>query len=402
VASPRSAVSSIAAAKVVQAIATVAVTFLVARGVGSAGQGLIEDATIWPLLLVPLTSFSLSHGAVTTLRRGVDQSTVVSAVVTLAGITMALSVAAGVATVAISPPELGASTGLLAFGLLPAIWLTTIATSITWTSGNSTASSFVEAAQSTVRMVVLAGIFVAGVMTPRWVVVVLIGSWAVVAVLYLAWTLQQTSVILTRVNLWSTIRALVEVTLPTTINVFLLAGLLRLDVLLLFAFDVEKSEIGQYAVALKVGELLWFIPLARGQAFIVESAKRHSPGFAVQTSDVALTLVAGVFMVGALAIGSGILGDDYGDVATFFAFLLVGVVAYSALPTARNLLIVSDKAWLLAGIMLGGLFVNAVGNVLLIPAMGVPGAAIASSVSYTLVSLAVVGSARMVGSLPAV
>jgi len=391
----RSAISKIAVAKAVQAVASVGVAYFIARGVGAAGQGQVEEVMVWPLLLMPFASFALPHGAVAVRQEGTSRAGIVTAVAVLAAATTIVSLCVGASALWFAPPDLGLWIGIVGLCLLPAAWMSAVATSGTWISGDSTSSSVVEASQSVLRASILAGMLVLGVISPTLVVAVLVCSWVFVAGVYFVVVLRRNLLRLTRGGLLSTLQSLVGVTLPTTLNVLLVGGLLRLDVLLLLWHDTPKAEVGQYAVALKVGELLWFIPLARSQVFLVESAGSDVPPFAVRRSDIALTFLAGLVLLCALSLGGErVLGSDFSDVAKLFAILLAGIVAYSALPTARNFLILQGQAWRLVKIMVAAVIFNVLGNMILIPLLGVGGAAMASSAAYVAVAVAIVASAK--------
>lgn len=159
----------------------------------------------------------------------------------------------------------------------------------------------------------------------------------------------------------------------------------RVDLLVLAAF-VPVGEVGVYAVAVAVAEVLWQVPnavsrsvLARSQAGEIDAGSVHRASRGLAAAGVVL----GAGLLGATgALVTRVLGGGFADVVPLLALLLPGVVMLGA---AKPL-----AAWMLGTAGPGrnlrasgaGFAVGVTADLLLIPVLGVHGAAIASTLSY--------------------
>lgn len=166
----------------------------------------------------------------------------------------------------------------------------------------------------------------------------------------------------------------------------------RLDVFVLAAF-VPVSDVGVYAVAVTVVEILWQLPHALSRSLLprISAGELHRAGV-VRLSSV---LAAGLVVVSAagLALASWltvpVLGGGYAAVPALLAILLPGVVAVGATkPLAAWTLSQGHPERNLRASGLG-FAVVVVGDLLLIPRFGLAGAALASTLAYVVTAGAV-------------
>lgn len=243
--------------------------------------------------------------------------------------------------------------------------------------------------------------------------------------------------------------ALLGFSVPATIQQVLLGLLLRVDLLLLGWLGIENSQIGQYGLAVRCAEALWLVSLARAQVFLAEQnrtqptegvssneqgasdeaeshieeshiAKSHvvasdlasselagagqntarqlgesqntAPSgpnpFRTLKGDVALVAFASLAVLAAVRlVVVPFAGQSYAQTPILVLALLPGILAYAIVPTLRNFLIVSKRAWALVAAMAAVVLVNLIGNLITIPLWGAVGAAIATSVSYSALAL---------------
>ena len=166
----------------------------------------------------------------------------------------------------------------------------------------------------------------------------------------------------------------------------------RLDVFILAAF-VPVAEVGVYAVAVTLAEILWQLPQAISRSLlprISEGEMDRSRVARVSFSLVAILVVlsaAGLVLASKLTVP--VLGADYARVPGLLAVLLPGIVLMGA---AKPL-----AAWTLAHGHPGrnltasaiGFAVVVAGDLLLIPHFGLQGAAITSTLAYVVTACAV-------------
>lgn len=159
----------------------------------------------------------------------------------------------------------------------------------------------------------------------------------------------------------------------------------RLDVFILAAF-VPVADVGVYAVAVTIVEMLWQLPYALSRSLL----PRISGGEMNRVRVVRLSLamaavlillsVAGLVLVSWFAVP--VLGPEYARVPGLLALLLPGVLFIGvAKPLAAWTLSQGYPERNLAASAIGFLVVVA-GDLLLIPHYGVSGAAVASTLAY--------------------
>lgn len=168
--------------------------------------------------------------------------------------------------------------------------------------------------------------------------------------------------------------------------------LLRLDVFLVNYF-MGAASVGFYSVALGMVELLWYLP----NAFAMVLFQRVSAGDGAEpremTSWVCRHMVFfslmgsfGLFVFGRFLISVLFKARFLGALTPMY-YLLPGAVAFGVYEVLSSDILGRGKPLPYAGISTAALGVNVVLNVLLIPSLGLIGAALASSVSYILASL---------------
>jgi O-antigen/teichoic acid export membrane protein len=162
----------------------------------------------------------------------------------------------------------------------------------------------------------------------------------------------------------------------------------RVDMLMV-AYFMSVSYVGYYSIAVSMAEALWYFPgavgtivLARTPGMAAEEANRTTPRICRTTLFV--TILAGLTLFGLGRYFIMLLfGSEFLPALKPLWYLLPGVAALSICKVLSNELVGRGKPIInavVAGISLG---VNIPLNLLLIPRMGIAGAALASTVSYS-------------------
>jgi O-antigen/teichoic acid export membrane protein len=166
----------------------------------------------------------------------------------------------------------------------------------------------------------------------------------------------------------------------------------RLDLFVLAAF-VPVADIGVYAVAVALAEMLWQLPHAVSRSILPRIATRQVGRAGVLRLSCGLGAVtAALGVLGwllAVRLVEPVFGPDFAGVPALLAVLLPGVVLVGAAKPVA--------AWTLSCGLPGGnvrasaagLAVVVAGNILLVPSHGVVGAAVASTLGYGVVAVAV-------------
>lgn len=170
----------------------------------------------------------------------------------------------------------------------------------------------------------------------------------------------------------------------------------RLAVLLLGWLSTEK-EVGLYAVALSMGEMLWQLPAALGMVVFSRSANVKDAsrwhGELARSIRISLwvTMMGSlVLLVAAPLLFDLLFGEEFSQAASITRWLLPGLTLMVVFKLLNMDLAGKGKPQVSLFIMLLAIVLNAGLGYMLIPELGGDGAAIATTVSYLLAALAMV------------
>jgi O-antigen/teichoic acid export membrane protein len=187
----------------------------------------------------------------------------------------------------------------------------------------------------------------------------------------------------------------------------------RLDLLILGAY-AAASEVGKYSVAVTITNLAWILPQglqmvvfprtarldADAEAGVVTSAESDAAVSRATRHSVLLMIPAGVAVALLLAIVPLVYGGEFDETVWLGVLLLPGVLTLgtgkvvAAVVTGRGF----PRYMMYAGIL--GAAVTVTMYFVLIPILGEWGAALASSISYTLSTVIVIVFFRRVTRVP--
>lgn len=166
----------------------------------------------------------------------------------------------------------------------------------------------------------------------------------------------------------------------------------RMDLFVLAAF-VPVADVGVYAVAVALAEILWQLPQVVGRSILprIVAGQLDRAGV-VRISKAVGVVTAGLALVGwllAVHLVEPVFGADFVRVPLVLAVLLPGAVVVSAAKPIA--------AWTLScgcpsrnvRASAAGFAVVAAGNVVLVPSFGIVGAAVASTLGYGVVAAGV-------------
>lgn len=168
----------------------------------------------------------------------------------------------------------------------------------------------------------------------------------------------------------------------------------RVDLFLVNAL-VGVTATGVYSVAASVAETLWYIPAALGAVIFSRVAAGGLEAAPLTSAVTRVTLAFGL-LVGAPAlvlapIGVQLLyGSAFREAGPALQLLLPGIVAYGVVAVLSQFLLAAGAPGRSTLVLLCGLALNLVANALLIPRFGIMGAAMSSSLSYTVTALLMV------------
>lgn len=169
----------------------------------------------------------------------------------------------------------------------------------------------------------------------------------------------------------------------------------RFDVFLVKGF-LDSTAVGYYTVATNVAGMLWFLPDSVGVVLLPKVARMRSEHAARFTPLVARTVLLAMVGLGLMAfvfaspVVTLLYSAEFLPAVMPLRILLIGVVVFCLYKVFSRDLIARGKA-LLTSVAMGSSVVMAIGlNLILIPRLGIEGAAWTSTISYLLATLIIV------------
>ncbi|MCB9959997.1 MAG: flippase [Rhodospirillaceae bacterium] len=196
---------------------------------------------------------------------------------------------------------------------------------------------------------------------------------------------------------WPAIRQLLKDALPLALSAAAVIIYMRIDMVMLGAM-APAEEVGIYAVAVRVAEASYFVPLAIIQAVtpsLVRAKAQGSDHYHLRLRQLLQALVLYSYAVGAVTLAIAgplvtlLFGDAYaaaGLVLTLYIWSTVFVVLGSA---SSAHLLNEGLTWVLPTRTAIGALVNVGLNFVLIPHYGAVGATIATLVAYAIAAVLV-------------
>ncbi|SJL83518.1 polysaccharide biosynthesis C-terminal domain-containing protein [Vibrio palustris] len=167
----------------------------------------------------------------------------------------------------------------------------------------------------------------------------------------------------------------------------------KVDVIFLKKLSTE-SQVGQYSVAVQIAEMVWQLPTAALTVLMSRSAndkqKKRMHDTLIKTSRVIfwLTLICIVFVLLLSSFFSVIVfGMQYQDLTNILILLAPGLVLASFFKTLNAYFAGTGRPQPAIIAMTFSVLINILLNAMLIPKYGSFGAAIASTISYTVMAL---------------
>ena len=164
----------------------------------------------------------------------------------------------------------------------------------------------------------------------------------------------------------------------------------RVDVFVVAAY-LPLASVGAYSVAVATGEALWQLSRAittGAYSRIIESDNKTSATLSLRVfrhSTLFLAVGGGIVVVLAASTLDELLGSEFGDVWYLLALLLPGVIGLGAGEVLRPFMLIRlerSRDFLVAATL--GMLVNLILAILLVPAIGLVGAALSTSIAYIL------------------
>src|SRR5262249_51234855 len=154
------------------------------------------------------------------------------------------------------------------------------------------------------------------------------------------------------------------------------------------------EHLGFYVIAVDLTERLWILTSAVGMALLphLTNSRERSPALAaIIARHVMVWTGAACLLIFILAevVVKMMYSEAFAPTVAPLRWLLLGIFTLSVGKVLVAEMLAREKVSYTVWIGIVAVVVNIIGNLVLIPCMGIAGAALASSVSYSLVSLIV-------------
>lgn len=208
---------------------------------------------------------------------------------------------------------------------------------------------------------------------------------------------------------WTWADRLLRFGVPSMMLLLLITGLYKVDVILVNQF-LNATTAGHYRAALQVAEFVWVLSVGVQFVMIQSTADLWANNDIDHIQRLVARLVRYVIILTVLGvIGIGTLADEFVQLYFGSGFkpavmpllvLLPGVVGFAVARVVWPVLQAGGYLRPLLAVTVVAFGLNLVGNLLLIPQVGIVGAAVATSLSYTALGVGQIGLARRVGIRP--
>lgn len=168
----------------------------------------------------------------------------------------------------------------------------------------------------------------------------------------------------------------------------------------MIAYLIPNSNraLGHYSVAAQFSSMLWLLPQSMQTVFLPHLSVTHAdkPMLTARTARVLFIVLLPIFIVltAAAPLLKVILGQDYAGAVTPFMLFLPGMLLFGSTRPFDSFLTHSEKPIYVTVNGCIGALTNIGLNFWFIPRMGIAGAALASSLSTSLIALITVGCFR--------
>lgn len=157
-------------------------------------------------------------------------------------------------------------------------------------------------------------------------------------------------------------------------------------------FFIGVRATGIYSVTSGLAETLWYIPNALGIVMfsraVDPSADAGRVAAALTRATVAVTALSAIpaVLLGPYLVRA-LYGSQFADAGVALRFIMPGIVAYSIVAILTRYLSGRGRPGASTLILVAGTAINVLANLTLVPRMGINGAALASSISYSATAL---------------
>lgn len=188
---------------------------------------------------------------------------------------------------------------------------------------------------------------------------------------------------------FNTLKSMMKIGVVYALALFFIQANYKIDVLILSWLTADKN-LGQYAVAVQLGELLWQLPAAVLVVLMSKSANSHDSSIILSVCKATrltffLTILSsiGLSIICYYAI-EPVFGNEFSGSFQLIMVLIPGLILASVFKSLNAYYAGKGQPYFTIWIMGIAVVINVFLNFLLIPQYDAVGAAVASTISYTI------------------
>ena len=193
----------------------------------------------------------------------------------------------------------------------------------------------------------------------------------------------------------STLKSMLAIGWIYALGFFVIVANYKVDILLLDWLS-SSAEVGRYSVSVQLGELVWQLPAAVVTIMMSSTANSTVQDFDLTIQRICKATRLTVFITAFSTLGilafcyffvALLYGSDFSGVTAIILFLMPGLITATIFKTINSYFAGQGKPHISIFVMGFAVAINILLNFTLIPQMGANGAALASSVSYTIAAI---------------
>lgn len=162
-------------------------------------------------------------------------------------------------------------------------------------------------------------------------------------------------------------------------------GLARADVVIVYLL-VDRQAAGVYASAVALAEACSFVSTGLSYHSLRSGAEgKPQAGVVLPVAVTAVALVAATILVA--RVGPSLLGEDFSDIGWTVALYAPAALSMALIRPMLSYRLGANTMGGAVPVLLGGLSLAVVGDLIVVPVFQAHGAAVVSSIAYTLVGL---------------
>src|SRR5690554_2355710 len=192
---------------------------------------------------------------------------------------------------------------------------------------------------------------------------------------------------------WKIIKPMLSLGVVYAIALFVINLNYKVDIILLDKLSTAY-ELGIYTKGAGITQYLWQIPMLFSTIVFARSAvSKDDKTFSLKVAQLLRVsfIIIGVVSIGLLLFSDliivGMYGESFRGSISVLNYLLPGVLILTIYKVMNMDLAGKGKPWISMKAMLPALVLNILLNIWLIPSMGANGAAVSSTISYSLAGL---------------